>query len=243
LNNDQPPFDKPEVRLAVAHAIDKAKLIKLAAFGIGMPGLNPMPPSVWGYHGTLEEHRYDPAKAREMLERAGFPDGFETELWAMPNPRPYMPRPKEAAQIIKENLAAVGIKVKIISHPWKVYLEKTKHGEHPMCLLGWTTDNGDPDNFLWVLLSKENAKKGEAQNVSFYRNEKVASLLNQAKHVVETGAREKLYHQAQEIIHAEAPMIPLMYLPQMIAFRREVRGYKVHPIGHVRLNKVELKRD
>ncbi|MHC4597972.1 MAG: ABC transporter substrate-binding protein [Planctomycetota bacterium] len=242
LNNDHPPFDKKEVRLAVAHAIDKAKLVKLAAFGIGTPGLNPMPPSVWGYHDGIQEHPYDPERAKELLAKAGFPDGFETELWAMPNPRPYMPRPKEAAQIIKECLAAVSIKAKIISHPWTVYLDKTKNGEHPMCVLGWTTDNGDPDNFLWVLLSKENAVKGSAQNVSFYRNEEVASLLNRAKNVVDADKRKALYFKAQEVLHAEAPMIPLMYLPQMIAFCKEVHGYRVHPIGHVRLNKVWLSK-
>ena len=109
-----------------------------------------------------------------------------------------------------------------------------------MCILGWTADNGDPDNFLWQLLSKDNAEKGKAQNVSFYKNEEVSRLLDDAKHVVEPEARKALYHRAQEMIHADVPMIPLAYLPQMIAFRKEVQGYKVHPIGHVRLDKVRI---
>ncbi|MHC5078315.1 MAG: ABC transporter substrate-binding protein [Planctomycetota bacterium] len=241
LNNDQPPFDKLEVRQAVAHAIDKSKVIKLATFGLGKPGTNPMPPTIWSFHEGIEGYPYDPEKAKELLKKAGFPSGFDTEVWAMPNPRPYMPRPQECAQILKSSLAEVGIRARIVSHPWKEYLEKTKHGEHPMCILGWTTDNGDPDNFLWQLLSKDNAKTdGSAQNVSFYRDEEVSELLDKAKHVVDPEARKALYFKAQEKIHADVPMVSLAYLPQMIAYRKEVEGYKVHPIGHVRLNKVRV---
>jgi len=241
LNNDHPPFDKVEVRRAVAHAVDKRKFLKLACFGLGKPGTNPMPPTIWGFNKNVTGWAHDPGKAKKLLAEAGFPEGFETELWAMPNPRPYMPRPQEAAQIIKENLAAVGIRARIVSHPWKEYLEKTRNGEHPMCLLGWTTDNGDPDNFLWQLLSRDNAEKGSAQNVSFYRSEVVSDLLEKAKNEVDPGRREKIYLEAQERIHEDVPMIALAYLPQMIAYRKEVQGYKVHPIGHVRLDKVKIE--
>ncbi len=241
MNNTHPPFDKRKVRLAVAHALDKKKLIQLAVFGYGATGPNPMPPSVWGYHDGIEDYPHDPDRAKALLEEAGFPDGFETELWAMPNPRPYMPRPKEAAQIIKQDLAAVGIEAEILSPPWNTYLDKVQSGEHPLCILGWTTDNGDPDNFLWQLLSKENAVKGASQNVAFYRDDEVSEILDRAKSELDPGKRKALYEKAQERIHRDAPMIPLLYLPQMIAHRKEVEGYTVHPIGVVRLWPVRLK--
>jgi peptide/nickel transport system substrate-binding protein len=243
LNNRHAPFDKPAVRRAVAHAIDKEKLLKLVVFGYGKSGPNPMPPSIWSYHDGIEDYAYDPGKARALLKEAGMEEGFETELWAMPNPRPYMPRPKEAAQVIKENLAAVGIRASIQSPPWRTYLDKTQNGEHPMCILGWTTDNGDPDNFLWQLLSRDNIKPGAAQNVSFYDDAEVSALLDEAKREMDRDKREALYRKAQEKIHADVPMIPLLYLPQMVAYRKEVKGYTVHPIGIVRLHPVHIGGD
>jgi peptide/nickel transport system substrate-binding protein len=240
MNCDRAPFDNPKVRRAVAHAVNKAKVLELAVFGFGKTGPNPMPPSVPGYHDGIRDYAYDPEKAKALLREAGYTDGFETDLWAMTLARPYMPRPTEVAEILKEDLKAVGIRARIVTLPWAAYLEKIENGEHPICLAGWTADNGDPDNFLWQLLSKENAKKGAAQNVAFYRNEEVSALLDRAKHVVDEKERMALYRKAQEIIHEDCPVITLLYLPQMIAYRKEVKGFPLHPLGIVKLGKVRM---
>ncbi|MCI0343489.1 MAG: ABC transporter substrate-binding protein [Planctomycetales bacterium] len=237
MNNDRKPFDDARVRRAVAHAVDKQKLLKLAYFGYGKTGPNPMPPTIPGYHDGLADRPHDPAKARALLAEAGFPGGLDTDLWAMPNPRPYCPKPRECAQVLKEDLAAVGIRVTIKSPPWSEYLDRTKVGEHPMCILGWTTDNGDPDNFLYALLSKDRAQP-PAQNVSFYRSDVVTALLVRAQGETDEARRWNLYRQAQEAIHADCPMVPLAYMPLTVARRAEVRGYPLNPIGIVRLHTV-----
>jgi len=240
MNNDRKPFDDPRVRRAVAHAIDKAALITLAYYGFGKPGVNPMPPTIPGYHDGIADYPHDPAKAKALLAEAGYPDGFDTDLWAMPNPRPYMPKPQECGQILKEQLKAVGIRATIKSPPWAEYLERTGSGEHSLCVLGWNTDNGDPDNFLNVLLGARNARPKGANNVSFYRDAPVQAWCDEAQGLVDPAARHALYRRVQEKIHADVPMVPLAYMPEGMALRREVQGYVVNPIGIVRLAPVRL---
>ncbi len=239
MNNDRRPFDDVRIRRAVAHALDKQKLLDLAYFGYGKTGPNPMPPTIPGYHDSLADYPHDPARAKALLAEAGFPDGFDVDLWAMPNPRPYCPKPRECAQVLKEQLAAAGIRTTIKSPPWNEYLERTKQGEHRICILGWTTDNGDPDNFLYALLSKDRAQP-PAQNVSFYRSDVVTALLVRAQGETDEARRWNLYRQAQEAIHADCPMVPLAYMPLTIARRAEVRGYPLNPIGIVRLHTLTL---
>ncbi len=240
MNTGRKPFDDPRVRRAVAHAVDRDKVIKLALRGHGSTGPNPIPPTVWGYHDKLQSWPYDPAKAKALLAEAGLASGFAADLWAMPNPRPYMPEPQKVAQILQEDLRAVGIRTKIVSFDWQTYREKVRHGEHDMCLLGWITDNGDPDNFLYALLDQDNAVPGSALNVSFYRNGAVHDLLVAAQKELEPAKRLGLYHDAQKQILEDVPMLPLAYLPEYAASRKRVSGYRLHPIGIVRLKPVVL---
>lgn len=241
MNTRKAPFDRAAVRRAVAHAIDKEKVRSLAFHGLGKLGPNPLPPNVFGYHEGIEDRACDPARARRMLREAGVEEGTKLRLFAMPNPRPYMPQPRKVAQVLKENLKAVGFEVEIVSPEWQIYLEQIMNAEHDLCLLGWTTDNGDPDNFLWQLLDSSNARLGSAMNVSFYRNPACDRLFAEARRTVDRDRRRALYEKAQELIFEDAPLVTLAYLPQVAAYREEVKGYRLHPTGLVRLWTVEIR--
>lgn len=236
MNNEEPPFDDVNVRRAVAHAIDKRKLVDLVFYGRAQPAVNPMPPTIWGYNQDIVDYPHDPARARELLGGRT----IQTTLHAMPNPRPYMPEPLAVAQAIKEDLRAVGIDVEIVSPSWDAYLADVANGHHRMALLGWTTDNGDPDNFLHELLDPDTAVRGSANNISFYRSDAVHALLIEAQRNTDHAERERLYRRAQEIIHDDCPMIPLVYLDNLAASRAEVTGYQLHPMGLVRLRACRL---
>ena len=88
-------------------------------------------------------------------------NGFKTELWAMPVQRPYNPNAKRIAELMQADLAKVGVNAEIVSYEWGEYRKRRQAGEHQMGLLGWTGDNGDPDNFLAVLLGCGSAVGGQ----------------------------------------------------------------------------------
>ncbi|NKB68800.1 MAG: ABC transporter substrate-binding protein [Candidatus Latescibacteria bacterium] len=230
MNMDKPPFDNHLVRLAINHAVDKKALVDNFYQGLAQTAKNPIPPTLWGYNDAIQAYPYNPARARALLAEAGYPDGFTTELWAMPVPRPYMPQPDKIAQAIQADLGKVGIKTNIVQWEWGTYLDKVFDGEHAMALLGWTGDNGDPDNFLYVLLDKTAAVK-PAQNIAFYRSDELHQILVQARTSTDQAERTRLYHQAQEIVHRDAPWVPLVHATQTAAFHRGVSGFALHPTG------------
>ena len=238
MNTEKAPFDSLKVRQAVNHAIHKKNLVKFLYQDMAIPAKTPIPPTLWGYAEEVVDYEYDPEKARALLKEAGYGDGFSTTLWAMPVPRPYMPEPEKIARAIRSNLSAVGIQAEIVTHDWATYLEKVSNGEHDMCLLGWIGDNGDPDNFLYVLLDKENAVRPHAENVAFFRHDRLHDLLIQAQQTSNQAKRGKLYREAQAIIHVEAPWVPLVHAKQMVACSRSVKGLVQHPTGIIRFQRV-----
>ena len=230
MNMDKAPFDDLRVRRAINHAVNKQALVDNFYQGLALAAKNPIPPTLWGYNDKITGYAFDPNKARALLAEAGFPDGFETELWAMPVPRPYMPQPDKIAQAVQADLAKIGVRARIVQWEWGTYLDKVSNGEHPMALLGWTGDNGDPDNFLHVLLDKTAAVK-PAQNIAFYKSEELHKVLVAARISADRDQRSKLYQQAQEIIFHDAPWVPLVHATQTAAFHRGVSGFILHPTG------------
>lgn len=231
LNMEKEPFDDVKVRKAFNHAVNKQAIIDAFYGGLAEPAKNPVPPSLWGYNDEIEPYEYNPEKAKELLAEAGYPDGFETTLWAMPVSRPYMPQPKEISTALQQQLAAIGVKAEIVTMDWGTYLDKTGNGEHDTALLGWTGDNGDPDNFVYVLLDKDNAKAPGAGNISFYKSDELHDLLVKAQQDPNKDKRIEYYKKAQEIIHADAPWVPLVHSTPPIAARKEVKGFVPHPTG------------
>lgn len=239
FNTTKGPFAKPKVRQALNMAVNKEAIIKGVYAGMGVPAVNPIPPSLWGYNSTIAPYSYSQAKAKQLLAEAGYPKGFDSELFYLPVSRPYMPDAKRVAEAIQADFKAVGVKVQLTTHEWAVYLDKTKKGEHPMALMGWTGDNGDPDNFLNVLLSGDNAKP-PASNIAFYDNVKVTQILRDAQKVTVQKKRADLYREAQKLIHQDAPWIPLAHSRVAMPMDPKVQGFTLQPNGSRRFFKVSL---
>ncbi|WP_153731700.1 ABC transporter substrate-binding protein [Sporosarcina obsidiansis] len=232
------PFDKKEVRQALNYAIDKQTIIDSFFEGRAEIANNPMPPSISGYNEAIEAYPYDPEKAKELLKQAGLENGFEMELWAMPVPRPYMPDGTKVAEVIQSNLADVGIKAKIVSYEWATYLDKASKGEADAFMLGWTGDNGDADNFLYVLLDEDNIG---SNNYTYFKNEETHKLFLEAQTEIDEDKRNELYKQAQEILHEEAPWVPIAHSIPLLGGVKELTGFKPHPTGSDLLSNVEFK--
>ena len=115
---------------------------------------------MWSYNDSIKDDPFDPAAAKKLLAEAGYPNGLETDLWAMPVQRPYNPNAKRIAELMQADLAKIGVKAEIKSFEWGEYRKRMQAGEHQMGMLGWTGDNGDPDNFLHTLLGCASAQIG-----------------------------------------------------------------------------------
>ncbi len=241
MNLDKKPFDNKLVRQAINYAVNKSDIIKAVYGSFGIPAKNPMPPTMWSYNDKIKDYGYNPTKAKDLLKQAGFPNGFEATIWAMPVSRPYNPNAKKVAEIIQAQLKEVGIKLNIVSYEWGTYLDKIHQGEHDMCLIGWTGDNGDPDNFLWVLLSIPSTIK-PASNYSFWKNDKFNSLIKEAKETFDVKKRTSLYMSAQEIFKEEAPWVPIAHSTVVEPMKVSVNNFFLSPLGKREFKEVWIKK-
>lgn len=230
LNNDRAPFDNLLVRQAMNYAINREEIVAGVYGEAGLPAKNPLPPTMWSYNDDIEAYPYDPEMAMELLAEAGYPDGFDMEIWAMPVARPYNPNGKKVAEIMQAQLAEIGVNVEIVSYEWGTYLDKTDSGEHQAAMLGWTGDNGDPDNFLWVLLS-EPAAQVPAGNIAFWRNAEFTALCAEAKETMDVAERTRLYEEAQVIFHDEAPWVPIAHSLVSAPMKESVQDFVLYPTG------------
>src|SRR5690606_26643279 len=193
----------------------------------------------WGDNDTIEDDKYDPEAAKKMLEEAGVKD-LTMEIWAMPVQRPYMPNARRAAEVMQSDFAKVGVKVDIVSYEWGEYLKKSmEEGRKGAVILGWTGDNGDPDNFLSVLLSCAGANPGGA-NRSFWCNEEFSDILAKAKSSSDHEERVKLYEEAQVIFKREAPWATLAHSTQYVPMAKNVTGFVQSPLGDYTFEAVDL---
>ena len=234
------PFTNKTVRQAINYAINKTSIVKNLYKGTAIVAKNGMPPFMLGYNDSIVDYPYDPVKARELLNETKWPNGFNTTLWVMPVSRPYMFDPAKIGEAIQSYLAAVNIHVTIYQIDWATYLTKTMAGEDPMCLLGWTGDNGDPDNFMNVLYGANACTLGTAGNNAFYNNTRVQDLLSAALQTYNISERAQLYKDAQGIIHEDAPFVYLAHANQNLVFTKNVQGFILNPTGRYFFYPVDL---
>ncbi len=228
FNTEKKPFDDRRVRQAINYALNKRAIIAAIYLGAGRPAKNPIPPTMWSYNDDVRDYPHDLARARGLLAEAGYANGFETTLWAMPVQRPYNPNARRMAEIMQADLAKVGITAKIVTFEWGEYLRRSRQGEHEMILLGWTGDNGDPDNFLYVLLGCA-ATKGA--NRARWCHKPFDDLLIEAKRTTDPVRRTALYRKAQLIFKQAAPWFTIAHSIVFMPMRKEVVGYKMDPFG------------
>ncbi len=227
-NTQQAPFDNPAVRTGLNMAINKAAILEAVYQGAGQIAVNPIPPTMWSYDTSIADSPYDPVAARAMLDAAGV-SNLTMNVWAMPVSRPYNPNARRMAELIQADFAAVGVTVNIVTYEWGEYLARSSAVDRDgAVLLGWNGDNGDPDNFLAVLLGCDAV--GGA-NRAQWCNAEFDALIQQAKILPDQDARAALYTQAQEIFHEEAPWAPIAHSLVFMPMRKSVQGYVMNPFA------------
>ncbi len=236
-NTQQKPFDDARVRRALNMAINEQAIVDAVFQGAAQVAANPIPPTMWSYNEEIEDDPYDPEAAKKLLEEAGVTN-LSMKIWAMPVSRPYMLNARRAAELIQADFEKIGVKVEIVSYEWAEYLERSKPVDRDgAVILGWTGDNGDPDNFLHTLLGCD-AVGGN--NRAQWCNEEFDRLVTEAKTKTDQAERAELYKQAQKIFAEEAPWATLDHSVSFVPMRKEVQGFVQSPLGDFAFEGVDL---
>jgi dipeptide transport system substrate-binding protein len=237
-NTKMAPFDNPKVRKALNMAINKQAILDAVFQGAGKVAKNPIPPTIWSYNDAVVDDPYDPAAAKKALAEAGVKD-LKMNIWAMPVQRPYNPNARRMAELLQSDFAEVGVKVEIVSYEWGEYLKRSKEEDRDgAVLLGWTGDNGDPDNFLAVLLGCDGV--GGA-NRAQWCYQPFEDLIQKAKIVADPAERTKLYKEAQVIFKEQAPWATIAHSVVFQPVRKEVVDFRIDPFGGNVFYGVDLK--
>jgi peptide/nickel transport system substrate-binding protein len=249
-------FRDPKVRRAISYGVNTEAIVNSIYQGFAVQSDQPLPPDVLGHNEDVSPYPHDPDQAQSMLEEAGHAD-LEFELATFSNPRGYNPSPIQTANQIKSDLEDIGLTVNINQFStFGSYIEYTYGGQHDAALLGWYTDNADPDNFLFVLLHPgveaseipdgqshvawEN--KGNASNISAWANTEFMDLVEQGQTTYDQAQRRDLYLQASQIAHEQAPWMFIDYAELIRGIHQSVNAdsYTVSSVGGPYLELVEL---
>jgi dipeptide transport system substrate-binding protein len=130
-------------------------------------------------------------------------------------------------EMMQADLAQVGIKVDLVTYDWGTYLDKVKRGEHDMVQLGWSGDNGDPDNFLYMLLSCDSVTRGS--NNSRYCSSGFNTLISEARTTNNAAARSELYRKALVMLSEDEPIVPIAHAKVFRALSDRLAGYAMNP--------------
>ena len=239
FNTEKKPFDDVRVRRAISMAINKKAIIDGVYLGTGVAAKNPIPPSMWSYNDAIKDDVYDPEGAKKLLAQAGVAD-LSTDLWAMPVQRPYNPNARRIAELMQADLAKIGVKAEIKTFEWGEYRKRMQAGEHQMGMLGWTGDNGDPDNFLHTLLGCDSAKSG-GSNVAKFCYKPFEDLVIKAKSVSNQAERTDLYMKAQVVFKEQLPWFTIAHALQLKPIRKEVIDFKLSPFARHTFYGVDIK--
>ena len=242
MNNQDEHFRQQLVRQAVCQAIERKEIVRALYHGLAVVAESHLPPMLWG-QAELPPYEYNLDRARQLLGRAGYPDGFKTELCYMSAARTYFPEPKVMGEVLQAMLAEVGIEVELKAVDWSSYLERVGKGEHKMALGGWVGDTGDPDNYLYVTLDDNNVdRRRGGSNLCLFKDPEVHKRLLKARQIVVQEDRAELYGEAQRLIHEKSPSLPLVHAPQVGAVHPQLEGFQLHPTGTLNLQYVQWKR-
>ncbi len=245
INTTHPPFDDVRVRRALNYAINKEPILKLAYQGMALVADGALPPSQWGYISKSFPYEYDLESARRIIDEVILEGNVDfkdpIQFFVPATPRAYLPDPAMVAKIIKANLESLGLTVNLVTQEFSEHLKSIRSGEHDVSLIGWVGDNGDPDNYLYVLFDQDNAQPGAARNLAFLRDDTVHSMLLEARKVNVQAARSAIYAKAQKRIGSLAPWVPLVHSQTVVVANTRVAEVTFSTSGHVLFSRVELR--
>ncbi len=229
MNRDIAPFDNQNVRLAIAHAIDKNRVVDNFYPPASTVANQFMPPDIFGWTEGFEDTAYDPEMARQLLADSGLELPLEITINYRDVVRSYLPQPGVVAQDIQAQLADVGINVTIEVMESGSFLDASDAGDLGFYLLGWGADYPDATNFLDVHF-------GQGASLQFGATyPEIVDLLNEAAISADPDTRLDLYAQVNALIRDNAIVVPMANGGSGVAYRASVTGAHASPLGNENL--------
>ncbi len=239
FNTEKAPLNNSKIREALNLAVNRKAILRSVYNNQAVLAESPIGPGSWAYDSALAKTLYNPEKAKQLLSEAGYSNGFELDIWAMPVQRAYNPNARKMAEMIQQDLLEIGVKANIVSYQWGTFLQKVRSGQHQSVLLGWSADNADPDNFLTPLLSCAASVSGS--NNSRWCDPTFDKIILDARIETAQDKRRQLYQKAQEIFSQKKPWLPIAHTPNHLLINDSIKNVSVSPLGTISFESVSKK--
>jgi peptide/nickel transport system substrate-binding protein len=187
-----------------------------------------------GYDAVRKGYAYDPAKAKELLLQAGYPNGFTITFSTHDRARVYNPVGIKLAERVQQDLAKIGVTAKLEQLEFPAFLARQKSKDFQIANGGWISDNGDPDNFIYDLAGREDNEAG-------YSNPEATKVMREATGEQDEQKRAELYKKAEAMLKENPPFIPLNNAKQILAVRKRVKNLHPHPTAVTQLHQVDVE--
>lgn len=229
FNTNKPPLNNPEVRHALALAINNQRLMQSIYYGTAETAASILPRASWAYDNDARVTEYNPQKARERLAELGV-QNLQLQLWVPTSSQAWNPSPLKTAELLQADMAQIGVKVTIVPVEGRFQEARLMDMNHDLTLAGWATDSNDPDSFFRPLLSC--AAIRSQTNYTHWCNPEFDNVLQQALRSQQLAARIDDYDRAQRILAQELPVLPLASSLRLLAYRYDIKGLVLSPFGN-----------
>jgi peptide/nickel transport system substrate-binding protein len=229
FNLRDPILKDVRVRQAIAYALDRRPMIEYLWRNQVQAASSILPRQSWAYNGDVQRYDYDPGKARQLLDAAGYPSvngvRFHLTMKTSTNEDTRL-----MVAVMQQQLRQVGIALDIRTFESATFMADVVSGAFQLYSLRWIGGNEDPDIFDTAFHSRNFPPAG--RNRSFYSNPRVDSLIDQARRETDQDVRKKLYAEIQEILAKDVPSVNLWYLNNVLVHTRRVRDVTLNPSGN-----------
>lgn len=239
FNLEDPILRDVKVRRAIAHAIDRERIIEHLYNGLGRKASGLLAPENWAHEDDVPVYPFDRDEAGRLLDEAGYPRGVDGRRFTLVYKTSTNRQANETADLIAEDLAAAGIGVERRSFEWGTFYGDIKAGNFQLYSLRWVGIT-DPDTLHYIFHSGSLPPSGA--NRGRYRNAEVDELLEKSRRELDPAARRELLSRVQKILAGDCVYVSLWHPDDIYAISDRFEGFEPFPGGqYTSLKKVRLR--